>query len=90
VLVVPSFVAATAIVARTDLVATLPTTLVEVVGEWLGLRVITAPAPTVTNEVMLAWHERTHDDPAMRAFRELATRVFSESPPRAPATNRQP
>lgn len=87
--VVPSFVAAAAVVARTDLVATLPASLVEVVGEWLGLRVITSPAPTVANEIMLAWHERTHDDPAMRAFRELATMAFSEKPPRAPAPNRR-
>jgi DNA-binding transcriptional LysR family regulator len=76
--VVPSFVAAIAIVAATDLVATLPASLVASHGERLGVRALDAAAPRITLQIKLAWHERTHDDPAMRAFRDLVVR--SEEP----------
>jgi DNA-binding transcriptional LysR family regulator len=74
-LVVPSFVAAAAVIAATDYVGTLPTSLVEVLGDRLGLRVLKTPAPRLTIGIKLAWHERTHDDPAMQAFRELIVRA---------------
>jgi DNA-binding transcriptional LysR family regulator len=73
--VVPSFIAAAAVVAQTDFVATLPESLIEGLGRRLGLRVLTAPAPRMTTEIKLIWHERTLDDPAMRLFRELVGRV---------------
>lgn len=73
--VVPTFIAAAAVVAETDLVATLPASLVEVLGEPLGLQVLKAPAPSIALEIKLAWHERTHVDPAMRAFREVVARA---------------
>jgi DNA-binding transcriptional LysR family regulator len=72
--VVPNFIAAAAVVAGTDFVATLPASVVEALGERLGLRVMSAPAPRITTEINLVWHERTHDDPAMRAFRQIVTR----------------
>jgi len=76
--VVPSFIAAAAVVAQTELVATLPESLVEVLGDRLGLRVLTAPAPRMTTEIKLAWHERTHGDPAMQAFREAVAQAAGE------------
>ncbi len=76
-LVVPSFTAAAAIVAATDLVATLPASLVEVLGERVGIRAVVAPVRGLTIELDLAWHERTEHDPAMRAFRDLITRAAS-------------
>ena len=77
--VVPSFIAAAAVVAQTDFVATLPASLVEVLGERLGLREIMAPAPRITIEIKLVWHERTLDDPAMRAFREVVARALGQA-----------
>jgi len=74
-LVVPSFIAAAAVVAHTDFVATLPTSLVDDLGERLGLRVITAPVPRITAEIKLVWHERTAMDLAMRSFREVVARA---------------
>jgi len=74
-LVVPSFIAAAAVVAHTDFVATLPTSLVDDLGERLGLRVITAPVPRITAEIKLVWHERTATDLAMRSFREVVARA---------------
>jgi DNA-binding transcriptional LysR family regulator len=79
VVVVPSFVAAAAVVAQTDFVATVPARLVEVLGERLGLQVLGGPAPRVTGEIKLGWHQRTHDDPAMRAFRDLVVRSSTVS-----------
>jgi DNA-binding transcriptional LysR family regulator len=70
-LVVPSFVAAAAVVAETDWVATLPERLVARFGRSFGIRALTSVAPRVSLTLKLAWHERTEHDPAMRAFRQL-------------------
>jgi DNA-binding transcriptional LysR family regulator len=74
-MVVPSFVSAAALVAATDFVATVPTTLVGVLGDALRIRAIATPVPRLTVHIKLAWHERTLDDPALRAFRDLVERV---------------
>ncbi len=81
-LVVPSFTAAAAVVAATDFVATLPASVVELLGERLGIRSVVTPVPALTIEIQLAWHERTEHDPAMRAFREVIARALA-SPRRA-------
>jgi DNA-binding transcriptional LysR family regulator len=75
--VVPSFMAAAAIVAETDFVATLPESLVKALGQRLGLEVMLAPAPKVTLDLKLIWHDRTDSDPAMRAFRALVARAMT-------------
>jgi DNA-binding transcriptional LysR family regulator len=77
--IVPNFIAAAAIVAETDLVATLPEGLVDLLGAQLGLRRIAGPAPAIATQIKLAWHERTNDDPAMRAFREVVISAVSTS-----------
>lgn len=79
VMTVPSFVAAAAVVAETDLVATLPANLVDVLRKQFDLRVIRAPAPALKTAINLIWHERTNDDPSARAFRLLITRSFGRS-----------
>jgi DNA-binding transcriptional LysR family regulator len=70
-LTVPSFTAAAAVVARTDLVATLPGSMVNTHATRLGIRAVSAPLPDHTVEMALCWHERTHADPAAIAFRSL-------------------
>ena len=77
--VVPSFMAAAAIVAATDFVATLPESLVKALGPRLGLEVMLAPAPRVTLDLKLIWHDRTDGDPAMRAFRALVTQAMAQA-----------
>jgi DNA-binding transcriptional LysR family regulator len=76
---VPSFIAAAAVVANTDLVATIPDSLMESLGERFALRVIAGPAPKMVTPINLVWHERTNNDPAMRAFRELVIRAVAKS-----------
>ena len=75
-LVVPSFTAAAATVSTTDFVATLPESLIRCFGKSFGLCVLTPSAPRVSIAVKLAWHERTEDDPSMRAFRQLVADAF--------------
>jgi DNA-binding transcriptional LysR family regulator len=74
-LVVPSFTAAAAVVAATDFVATVPTSLLQVLGERLGIRAVAVPVPPLSIAIKLAWHDRTDQDPALRAFRDLITRA---------------
>ncbi|MBZ4422493.1 LysR family transcriptional regulator [Myxococcus sp. RHSTA-1-4] len=74
-LIVPNFSAAAAVVADTDLVATLPASLVARLGKRLGLRIVQSPVPPLTVTINLWWHERTHADPAMVAFRDLIRRA---------------
>lgn len=74
-LTVPSFIAAAAVIAHTDFVATLPTSLVADIGEQLGLRKIRVPVLGVTTEINLVWHARTAADLALRSFREVLARA---------------
>jgi DNA-binding transcriptional LysR family regulator len=39
-----------------------------------------APAPKIAIEIKLAWHERTHHDAAIRAFREVLVKAEREGP----------
>ncbi|WP_223645299.1 LysR family transcriptional regulator [Corallococcus sp. EGB] len=71
----PSFLTAASMVAATDLVATLPESLVAAQGTRLGVRSVNAPVPAHTVKLALCWHDRTHADPAARYFRELVRRA---------------
>jgi DNA-binding transcriptional LysR family regulator len=71
VMTVPSFAAAAAVVASTELVATLPQSLFNAQGGRLGLTAVAGAVPRHSVAMALCWHERTHADPAMAAFREL-------------------
>ncbi len=87
--VVPTFAAAAAIVAGTDLVASLPDSLLGVLAPRLMLRRVTTPLAPVGTSINLLWHERTHQDPVLRAFRELLVRTVGsarESAARPPST----
>ena len=74
-LVVPTFTAAAAIVAGTDYVASLPASMVDMLGPRLGMRPFATPLPPVAVTINLTWHERTHQDPALRALRDLIVRA---------------
>jgi DNA-binding transcriptional LysR family regulator len=74
-LIVPTFSAAATVVSATDLVASLPQTLVEALAQPLGLRVVATPLSPVSATINVLWHERTEHDPALRAFRDLLTRA---------------
>ena len=93
--VVPTFVAAAAVVAGTDYVASLPATMVDVLGPRLGLRRVATPLAPVRTTINLVWHERTDQDPALRAFRALLERTVgtarrSRADRDAPTADRRP
>jgi DNA-binding transcriptional LysR family regulator len=73
---VPTFTAAAAVAAATDLVATLPASLFLAHGTHLGLRAVQGTVPAYTVTMALCWHERTHTDAAMSAFRALVRRAI--------------
>jgi DNA-binding transcriptional LysR family regulator len=72
--IAPSFTAAAAVVAETDLVATLPE---RVLDSFVGfaLQRVAAPVKPPNVAIRLGWHERTDHDLAMRAFRALVRRA---------------
>jgi DNA-binding transcriptional LysR family regulator len=83
---VPTFAAAAAVAAATDLVATLPASLLEARGTGLALRSVDGPVPAHSVTMSLCWHERTHADPAMIEFRSLVRRAIpGGTPPPAQA-----
>ncbi len=77
--VVPTFAAAAAVVAGTDLVASLPDSLLGVLAPRLGLRRVATPLAPIGTNINMLWHERTHQDPALRAFRELIAQVAGDA-----------
>src|SRR5690606_33751101 len=68
---VPTFAAAAEVAAASDLVATLPASLVARLAQRLGLRRLVGAFPAIAVEIAMCWHERTHADPAAAAFRAL-------------------
>jgi len=76
---VPTFTAAAAIVDATDLVASLPASLVDVLGPRFELRRVAPPlAPTATT-LNLLWHDQTDQDPALRVLRNMLATMFRPS-----------
>jgi DNA-binding transcriptional LysR family regulator len=80
VMTVPSFSTAAEVVAASDLVTMLPASLLAAKGSALGLRELVTPLPSHSTEIAMSWHERTHADPAARAFRALVRRVVTGAP----------
>jgi DNA-binding transcriptional LysR family regulator len=76
--VVPTFTAAAAVVGGTNLVASLPASLVSLLAARLALRIVTTPLPPILTTINLLWHERTHQDPVLRAFRELLVEATAD------------
>lgn len=68
-LVVPTFLAAPAIISRTDLVFTAPARLVRQMGAQLPLRTLKPPLPLPTFDMALLWHASRDEDPAHRWLR---------------------
>jgi DNA-binding transcriptional LysR family regulator len=85
VMTVPTFSAAAAVVSASDLVATVPASLFDVVGPLLRLRTLRAPIPPLPIVTNICWHERTHADPAAAAFRDLVQRAAAMALPSARA-----
>jgi len=77
VMTVPSFTAAAEVVAASDLVTMLPSSLLAAKGPSLGLHRLATPLPAHVTKLAMSWHERTHGDPAARALRALVRSVVT-------------
>jgi DNA-binding transcriptional LysR family regulator len=74
VLSVPHFLFVPEVVARTDLVAMLPSRLVKDRSD--HLQVVVPPLPIPSYEMAMIWHERSHLDPAHLWLREHVSRAL--------------
>lgn len=79
VLRTPYFVGVPFIVARSELVATVPRALAEEAATLVPLRILPPPLPLRSFRVVMTWHERSHRDPAHEWLRELARRTTVEA-----------
>jgi len=88
-MIVPSFTTAAMTAAATDYVAWLPDHAAQLYTRILPLRSVRVRLPALEVGCVLLWHDRTHDDPGARCFRDLvieslrSTRRRSAASPRA-------
>jgi DNA-binding transcriptional LysR family regulator len=75
---VPYFLAAPLIVARTDLVLTLPERVARLFVDRFPLRLVAPPLELSGFTMNLVWHERCHDDGGHRWLRDLMLGVMQE------------
>ena len=77
-LVVPSFLLAPYVVARSEMLFTAPRELVEPIAQLLGLCTVQPPISLPEIPVIELWPERLHADPAHVWFRHLVADVVAE------------
>lgn len=70
-----SFVAAIRMVERTDLIATIPSMLVDKYAPGAKLQVFDPPIGLDPVPIYLIWHQRTHNHPAYQWMRDLVSRL---------------
>lgn len=81
VLSVPHFLFVPEVVARTDLVAMLPSRLMKYRSD--HIQVIVPPLSIPSYEMAMIWHERSHLDPAHTWLRDQVCRTVTGSSPRS-------
>lgn len=75
-LTLSSYMAAPFAVAQSDLIATLPSSVVKTLGKAAGTVTLETPLPLPTLTVSLYWHERHHRDPAHAWVRQFIASMF--------------
>jgi len=66
------------IVAESDFIATLPRRVAEIAAATLPVRIHPLPLELWDVRIALGWHERCHDDPGHRFFRDLKVTTVGE------------
>lgn len=77
-LAVPSFLAMPAIVAASDLVATIPRELVPHIGHRKELKILEFPIEVPAIEVGLCWSPHRHNDVALQWLRGILVELFAQ------------
>jgi DNA-binding transcriptional LysR family regulator len=75
---VPHFLVVPMILARTDLIVTVPSRIADVFAQFGNFKVLPLPLAMPGFEVRLHWHQRFHQDPANRWLREVMTDLYAE------------
>jgi DNA-binding transcriptional LysR family regulator len=75
---VPHFLVVPMILARTDLIVTVPSRVAAVFARLGNFKVLPLPLSMPSFEVRLHWHQRFHQDPANRWLREVMTELYAE------------
>lgn len=88
-LTLPGFLGLAATVSSSDLVATLPRQIGELLARNAGLRVLACPFPVPPFTVKQHWHARFHEDAANRWLREQVAGLLM-APPAQKARVRSP
>jgi DNA-binding transcriptional LysR family regulator len=73
----PCLLVSSAIVAGTDMIATVSERIAREFAQMLSLQVLKVPIPIADSNILMIWHERTHRDAAHRLLRQ-ATREVSK------------
>ncbi|MEA3096537.1 LysR family transcriptional regulator [Caballeronia mineralivorans] len=79
VLEVPNYLGVANIIAHTDLLATVPLRLAELIANETAVRLFTLPFVIPEYQVKQHWHERSHQDLAHKWLRAVLTDLFLES-----------
>ena len=77
---IPHLLAVPALVAQSDLVATVPRRLALAVAGNHDIKVLEHPLRLAADGVKQFWHERVHSDPAHRWFRRVMVSLFKDAP----------
>jgi DNA-binding transcriptional LysR family regulator len=85
----PGFMGLAAIVASTDLVATVPRHIGETLAQGSGVRVVRCPVKIAGFAVKQYWHERYHRDPGHQWLRSVSFELFAHGSPRRHARDRR-
>lgn len=75
---VPHFLVVPMILARTDLIVTVPARVAALFAQLGNFKVLKLPLRLPNFEVRLHWHERFHQDPANRWLRQLMSELYGE------------
>jgi DNA-binding transcriptional LysR family regulator len=75
---VPHFLVVPMILARTDLIVTVPSRVAAVFARGGNFKVLPLPLRMPSFEVRLHWHQRFHQDPANRWLRLLMAELYAE------------
>ena len=75
----PYFATAALLVAKSDLILTLPRRAAEALAAPLGMLILRPPVEARPFGYRIVWHQRTHDDAGCRLFRALCLASMAES-----------
>lgn len=90
VLELPGFLGLQAIVASTDLIATLPRHIGQTLARRGGMSLFDCPVPVPSFTVKQHWHARFHEDAANRWLRGVCAQLFLPEGLASPAAERAP